>query len=375
MCGIGGIMMFPKERSDIELRYIRELVTSIGTENQVRGHDATGFVTFSRSGANLFKYPMEAKTLVKSEAYKKFISKNINKNTKNILIHTRAGTKGSEQNNDNNHPIESQRFIGVHNGMIWNDDSLFKKHKLFRQAEVDSEVIFRLLDKQGTDTTVDNIKYVAEQLKGSFTTAFVPKNKKTSMYIVRNDNPITLIYIHELNIIAFASMKYYLINAINEANVYSGEVFIDIESDCVFDEPVRESIYEFNTLLPNALEQLSQKPTKFKENYSYNWYDENYHLYGGLNGRGYDEEELFTEENTTREEEETKEGTFISIMSKLSIEEMDFFDAYLEEELLKSWNEGWSKGRESLGEEMAYKINLAHEVGARDRDALVTSIK
>ena len=50
MCGIGGVLMFPKERSEGEMSYIRELVKNLALYNQARGRDATGFVSFSNVG-------------------------------------------------------------------------------------------------------------------------------------------------------------------------------------------------------------------------------------------------------------------------------------------------------------------------------------
>jgi len=62
------------------------------------------------------------------------------------LGHTRWRTRGSEQNNRNNHPLRAGQVIGTHNGTIYNADELFRALGLRRHAQVDSELLVRLAD-------------------------------------------------------------------------------------------------------------------------------------------------------------------------------------------------------------------------------------
>lgn len=63
------------------------------------------------------------------------------------MLHTRWATKGEPSNNLNNHPIDVSGVVGVHNGMIANDDAIFEAlgERAERAAEVDSEAIFAAL--------------------------------------------------------------------------------------------------------------------------------------------------------------------------------------------------------------------------------------
>jgi glucosamine 6-phosphate synthetase-like amidotransferase/phosphosugar isomerase protein len=356
MCGIGGVMMFPKNRSAEELQFIRLLATGIAVENQRRGRDSTGFVTFSPQLFNLFKHPMKADTMIETAPFKQYIRRAINRNTKNVLIHTRAGTKGSEQNNLNNHPIESRHYIGVHNGMIHNDDMLFKKHNLFRAAEVDSEVIFRLLDTRGDAVDDEGLKFVAEELSGAFTTAFVPKKDKNKMFLIRNDNPVTLFYIPSLNIIAFASIDNYVRSAFATAQEIMEGFDVPVD-DTVVIEPKRNTIYKFDSSINNPLEQITQQPLSYKENWegygrqAYGWGEDDYFFHGGATEAG-----AQTVETDTKEE-------IASILAKLTDEELLAFDKFIEAKELFAWNDGWTKGRISLGEEMNQKAELSYEEG------------
>src|SRR5213079_1188497 len=66
-----------------------------------------------------------------------------------VLLHVRDYTKGHPRIQANNHPIRHGAVVGVHNGIIFNDDDLIDQHG-FERAEplmtVDSEAIFALAE-------------------------------------------------------------------------------------------------------------------------------------------------------------------------------------------------------------------------------------
>jgi glucosamine 6-phosphate synthetase-like amidotransferase/phosphosugar isomerase protein len=330
------------------MQYLRLLARNIAVENEIRGRDSTGFAFFTKNNQSIFKYPMRAAELCRTTAFSHFNTRYLNKSTKNVLIHTRMGTKGSEKNNLNNHPIESHRYVGVHNGMIQNDDMLFAKHNLYRAAEVDSEVIFRLLDTKGDIINDDGLVWAAEQLSGSFTTAFVPKKNKNLMYIIRNDNPITMYMIDSLNVIIFASVELFLKNAISDANEEHLTVNVSFE-DVSSLEPKRHGIYKFDTSKDEAMIQLLQTPISFQENYS-GWfeYDESYFFLNGAEGVAPSEIDLHT------------------ITTKLSTNELETLQEYIRNMESNVWIEGWAKGRASLEEEMNNKIAISYDKGYKE---------
>src|SRR3954463_5440258 len=64
-----------------------------------------------------------------------------------LLVHVRDYTKGHPSINANNHPVRHGAVVGIHNGIIVNDDQLFDEHGLARAEAgmtVDSEIIFAL---------------------------------------------------------------------------------------------------------------------------------------------------------------------------------------------------------------------------------------
>lgn len=59
--------------------------------------------------------------------------------------HTRHATKGSPEDDRNNHPIVGDGMVVVHNGRVDNDDELIARTGHDRRGEVDSEAIVALL--------------------------------------------------------------------------------------------------------------------------------------------------------------------------------------------------------------------------------------
>ena len=86
------------------------------------------------------------------------------------LVHVRDYTKGHPTIAANNHPVRHGSVVGIHNGIIENDDELFVRHGIARhepEMTVDSEVIFALVDAHGTRTEV------LEELVGAMAAAWI----------------------------------------------------------------------------------------------------------------------------------------------------------------------------------------------------------
>lgn len=144
MCGIAG---FSLSSADLAIMRPANLAKHLALNIEHRGKDATGMSWADPEGQIWFaKQPLTATQFVQKEHHTE-----IERNAATCIIHTRAATQGSTHNPDNNHPIIADQVIGVHNGIIWNDYELFAeyKDKFDRIAEVDSEIIFQLINALG----------------------------------------------------------------------------------------------------------------------------------------------------------------------------------------------------------------------------------
>ena len=98
-----------------------------------------------------------------------------------LLVHVRDHTKGPPTIEANNHPIRHGAVVGIHNGIIANDEEVFVEFG-FRRAQpemtVDSEAIFALLEW-------DDSPRVLERLRGTMATAWLDERKPGELRLAR----------------------------------------------------------------------------------------------------------------------------------------------------------------------------------------------
>jgi glucosamine 6-phosphate synthetase-like amidotransferase/phosphosugar isomerase protein len=170
MCGIAGYSLSGSSTLERTLA-AQALLAGIAE----RGADAVGYAYRSpgatvgvhkqRSGASAL---LEQVVLPESAA--------------EVLVHVRDYTKGHPRIEANNHPIRHGAVVGVHNGIIFNDDELMLEHG-FERAEplmtVDSEAIFALAEAH------DGRPEALEQLRGSMATAWLDERRPGTVFLAR----------------------------------------------------------------------------------------------------------------------------------------------------------------------------------------------
>jgi asparagine synthetase B (glutamine-hydrolysing) len=98
------------------------------------------------------------------------------------LIHVRDYTKGHPTIAANNHPVRHGAVVGVHNGIILNDENVLAEHGFERQRPemtVDSEAIFALAE------AFDGSAKALEALRGSMATAWLDERRPDVVYVAR----------------------------------------------------------------------------------------------------------------------------------------------------------------------------------------------
>ena len=220
MCGIGGIILLAGKRTGKELRQIRRIARRLLLQLEKRGSDSSGIALVNKDYVRVLKQPVKAKQFVKTGQFRLMLRR-LSGHTTGILLHTRAATKGSRDNNDNNHPIIADDIVGVHNGMIFNDDEVFRNFRqhFSRKAEVDSEAIFRLIHhyKRSSFMDIKSIGKALRKLYGCMGIAFVDAVNPACFYIYTNSSftPVTLAWLPQLRVFVFASMKEYIKRSIS----------------------------------------------------------------------------------------------------------------------------------------------------------------
>lgn len=183
MCGILGYVSTTNSRPKLDS--LKEAFLAC----ESRGRDATGFFT---PETGIVKLNETAKKFIETHEgqLKKAIESNI------LIGHCRAVTRGSEKNNENNHPHESENFILVHNGTI-NKTEQLKDYKY--RSECDTETILSYVEKYG-------VKKGIEEMYEQDSMAIALYDKKTRhIFLFRNSNPTNILLDKKEGIIIFGS--------------------------------------------------------------------------------------------------------------------------------------------------------------------------
>ena len=102
--------------------------------------------------------------------------------TTQALIHVRDYTKGHPTIEANNHPVRHGSVVGIHNGIILNDEEIFARHGFERSAPrmtVDTEAIMALAEES------DSSPKALEELCGSMATAWLDERRPDTLFAAR----------------------------------------------------------------------------------------------------------------------------------------------------------------------------------------------
>src|SRR5688572_22973002 len=169
MCGIAGFSVDPDSSVDRTLA-AQALLAGIAE----RGADAVGYAHRGEAGpTTVTKLRGGASALLDELA--------VPAETSEALIHVRDFTKGHPDIQANNHPIRHGTVVGVHNGIVSNDDELLARYGIDRaepQMTVDSEAIFALMEIREHDPRA------LSELRGAMAAAWLDDRGDT-LYLAR----------------------------------------------------------------------------------------------------------------------------------------------------------------------------------------------
>jgi len=219
MCGISGFVFLQGiKRDESMMTKVRFIFDQLAYETQQRGEHATGIASFRRDGSyEFYKKDINAdKMTTQDKSYRKIVNSFDANETSVVLLHTRYFTKGKPENNLNNHPFDIGNIVGIHNGSVKNDDQLFKRYGFNRIGEVDSEIIFQLINyynKEGIALTGLRKALEDTRIRGLFALAFVHKNNPNMLHLIKQEKPMYIAYWQEAGIVIFNSIDSYILNA------------------------------------------------------------------------------------------------------------------------------------------------------------------
>jgi glucosamine 6-phosphate synthetase-like amidotransferase/phosphosugar isomerase protein len=171
MCGIAGYNL--RSRSGVDRTLAAQALLAAIAE---RGADAVGYAYRARvdSYATVVKQRTPASQLLERVSVPDVASQ--------LLVHVRDYTKGHPSIAANNHPVRHGPVVGIHNGIITNDDELLAPHACARaepRMTVDSEAIFALAAHSRNDA------HALEHLRGAMATSWVDEREPGVLFVAR----------------------------------------------------------------------------------------------------------------------------------------------------------------------------------------------
>jgi len=170
MCGIAGYSLNPQ--SPVERKLAAQALLAGIAE---RGADAVGYASRNAHGTiGVTKLRGGASALLDEIA--------LPQDAEQALIHVRDYTKGHPGIEANNHPIRHGVVVGIHNGIIENDDELFARYGIEheeRDMTVDSEAIFALMELSR------NAPRALSELRGAMAAAWLDEREPSKLFLAR----------------------------------------------------------------------------------------------------------------------------------------------------------------------------------------------
>ena len=171
MCGIAGYSL--RSRSGVGRTLATQALLAAIAE---RGADAVGYA-YRRAEdayATVVKQRTPASKLLERIAVPSEASQ--------LLVHVRDYTKGHPSIAANNHPVRHGSVVGIHNGLITNDDELLAPHSCARaepRMTVDSEAIFAIAAHSRNDARA------LERLRGAMATGWLDEREPGFVFVAR----------------------------------------------------------------------------------------------------------------------------------------------------------------------------------------------
>jgi glucosamine 6-phosphate synthetase-like amidotransferase/phosphosugar isomerase protein len=171
MCGIAGYSLSTDSAVERTLA-AQALLAGIAE----RGADAVGYAyrTPGAGPAHVSKQRTGASELLDRIA--------VPQDASHLLVHVRDYTKGHPSIGANNHPVRHGAVVGIHNGLIVNDEAILARYHCARSEPgmtVDTEAIFAVAAHTGGDPRA------LEQLHGAMATAWLDEGQPDTIHLAR----------------------------------------------------------------------------------------------------------------------------------------------------------------------------------------------
>ena len=222
MCGIFGVIT---RRNALGAK-AEDLLDALFRLSESRGKEAAGLAGISGDTIRVLKSPVPSSLLARTPAYADYVDAVVRSPARGggavaVIGHSRLVTNGAQTEHGNNQPVSVDDLVGIHNGIIVNDEALWRAHpELVRKSEVDTEVLLRLVRHHaGRDGSfVGGVRSAFAELDGVANVAMFA-SELDQLTVATNNGSIYHCADRDGGWFAFASERYILETAIEKAGL------------------------------------------------------------------------------------------------------------------------------------------------------------
>jgi glucosamine--fructose-6-phosphate aminotransferase (isomerizing) len=210
MCGIFGVIARP---GALERRVVEQAVSRLFLLSETRGKESAGLAIAGPAAITFQKSAQRPRDFIASSGFAPFLRQAVDAvygagEPFAMFGHSRLVTNGAQNLHANNQPVLAGGILGVHNGIIVNDEALWRTmNDAQRTAEVDTEVMLQLLRQRlgRGEALPAALRSTFRQLLGTVSTALVFEDldcialatNNGSLYVARNAADGTTVFASE----------------------------------------------------------------------------------------------------------------------------------------------------------------------------------
>lgn len=207
MCGIFGVVELSWNRENNLLSIFESLVL----HSESRGREASGFLLSDKKHSIVYKSKLPGTELLKEKDVVQGFSAISHRHQSGerlcLMGHSRLVTNGSEDDSVNNQPVVLSSLVGIHNGIVTNDKALIKSKAMACDSELDSEVLFRIIEESlpgSNSLDIDELKESLDLVKGTINIAVaITETNEFLLY----SNHGSLYFFQDKSFLIFASER------------------------------------------------------------------------------------------------------------------------------------------------------------------------
>jgi len=225
MCGIFGIVV--ADKCSLKCANIKKVLEDLFVLSESRGKEASGVAINCNGLISMLKTNETASAMLKSKEYLELITKTVlldNVGPFSVIGHSRLMTNGRNSLNINNQPVNVDDLVGVHNGIIVNDDEIWAKLHDSGRSDLDTEALISLVSRYAhtSDNFENSIANAFSLVEGNASIAVISTRLK-ELYLATNNGSLYVWTNNKLNISIFASEEYILNKVVKKLGCKNSE--------------------------------------------------------------------------------------------------------------------------------------------------------